>query len=525
MSLNTDTQSLDLPVVLEFLRTQAQSMPSEQTRSRYLRALSLFSSFIDSNYGREVSDFPYSSATSPIQPLDSGLLSNWLISQWLSSTPYNTASLYLDIISSLYGACAKAGRLPATKAFSEVKSRLKSLGQDGWNSGIDDEIFARALRLTKNASFCIGDDAVAADMVLWSLTHGAMPILDVALLKRKEIDSDDSRLQASILQHLSLEKSRRKYLFPLNQSDLTPRQLERSVKQLLHDLFRRCRLPISDRVDDTLESLWAYAALRAGISPSRILHRFGHVPLGLPVLKLSVAGCQLSENAQAAQDEKHSCVDYEYAQRTTHDEDSAAICKIFISNPPRWYAMSLRPGVRFTQLARRIELLGDLIPNVELFYPCEEIVRHIGKKLVVRQRPFISQVVFFRTRLTDIFRLFSRIGDLAWCYRLTGRPGSPYAEISQTQFDRFQQTIARFTPDFEVADSGEFRLKPNDRVKVVGGLFSGMEADFEGVATLKTEDSRLKTEDTHTVYRLNLIGDNGIDWRITIDPRLISQPS
>lgn len=537
MSLNADNQIIDLSVMLEFLRTQAQSMPSEQTRTRYLRALDLFSAFIDSNYGREVSNFPHTSAPSHLQYLDSGLLVDWLVSQWLSSTPYNTASLYLDIISSLYGACAKAGKLPPTKVFSEIKGRLKSLGRDSWDRGIDEEVFARALRLTKNAAHCLSDDAIAADMVLWSLTHGCMPIMEVAMLIRDDVNPDNS--EETAIAGRQLGKSRRKYLFSLHQSDLTPRQLEKKVRRIIQDLFRRTRLPISDRIDDTIESLWAYAALSSGVSPTGILLRFGRVPLGLPILKLAESsdssyGREVSNfpTPHANTDPKDPRLPANSGLR--NPDSFNAIGKIFIDNPLRWYAMSLRPGVRFTQLARRIEILGDTVPHVELFYPSEEIVRHIGKKLVVCQRPFISRVVFFRTRLTDIYRLFSRIGDLAWCYRLNGHPGAPYAEISQHQFDLFQQTIACFTPDFEVAESGEFQLKPNDRVKVIGGLFTGIEADIESLVTRKPEalslktpqsqDSRPTTEDTHIVYRLNLIGDNGIDWRITVDPRLL-QPS
>ncbi|MDE6695508.1 MAG: hypothetical protein K2K25_01375, partial [Muribaculaceae bacterium] len=176
-----------------------------------------------------------------------------------------------------------------------------------------------------------------------------------------------------------------------------------------------------------------------------------------------------------------------------------------------------RPGVRFTQVCRRIQLLSTSAtpPSggwgaIELFYPSEEITRAIGKKIVTRQRPFIHSVVFFRAKLTDIGRLFARIGDLAWCYRQSARPGAPYAHISDTQFHLFQQTIARFTPDYEVAPTGELELNQGDRVEILGGLFTGHEATFDKAA--KTEEG--------IVYRLNIIGDNGFDWRIAIDSRL-----
>ena len=216
--------------------------------------------------------------------------------------------------------------------------------------------------------------------------------------------------------------------------------------------------------------------------------------------------------------------------------------------------MSLRPGVRFTQVCRRIQLLSKshtepsapklraplantarsadtFLSDVSLFYPSEEITRAIGKKIVTRQRPFIHSVVFFRAKLTDIGRLFARIGDLAWCYRQSARPGAPYAHISDTQFYLFQQTIARFTPDYEVAPTGELELNQGDRVEILGGLFTGKEATVEELrvkseesSNTSAENGKRKTENDNAsgvVYRLNIIGDNGIEWRISSDVRLI----
>ena len=205
--------------------------------------------------------------------------------------------------------------------------------------------------------------------------------------------------------------------------------------------------------------------------------------------------------------------------------------------------MSLRPGVRFSQVCRRIQLLSTSNAQrptyddpPELFYPCEEIARTIGKKIVTRQRPFIHSVVFFRARLTDIGRLFAKIGDLAWCYRQNARPGAPYAAISDAQFRLFQQTIAQFTPDYEVASSGELELNEGDRVEILGGLFAGHEATMEGIVKEETHGmSILESSDNSAaglsqsekqnasgvVYRLNIIGDNGIEWRINVNSRLL----
>ena len=413
------------------------------------------------------------------------------------NTPYATASLYLDIISSLYGSAAKARLLPPTKLFSQLKADLKALGPEGWRQGINDQIFDRALRLTKNADHLIADDHTAAQMVIWSLTHNLLPLEKIAQLKKSN-----------------------RYLFPLRQSYRTPKQLQSHINNIVNALFRRARLPQATNPQATLDSLWAYAALRAGIPAGNLVAHLGYIPLGLPILRLSVALCPSATLREMSE-----------------------IGKIFLENPPQWYAMSLRPGVRFTQICHRIDQLyssnaqritHDAPP--ELFYPSEEIARVIGKKIVTRKRPFIHSVVFFRAKLTDIGRLFSKIGDLAWCYRQSARPGAPYAHITDAQFRLFQQTIAQFTPDYEVAPTGELELNEGDRVEILGGLFAGHEATMEGIVKEDTHGEYIsepiveraaglsqgeKQNAKGVVYRLNIIGDNGIEWRINVNSRLL----
>ncbi len=581
MSQLTENKQYPIEEILEKLRYQAQILPPSPTSARYLRALESLQSSV---YGARASQpaAPQCPTTktarkpedSSLKPEDSSLktqasrlktqdsslktqdsslktqdsrlktqLTDWLVNQWLIGQPFTTASLYLDILSALYGAAVKEGQLPSTDIFSQLKADLKALGPDGWRKGIDDEIFARALRLTKNASLLIADDAIAAALVLWSLTHALQPLDEIAMLKKADLNDHEDLKELKVVNDLILgSNNRKRYAFNLRQSERTPKQLSTHIARIVNALFKRARLPQATDPFQTVEALWAYAALRSGIPASTIVSYLGHAPLGLPILKLcksSVFSLQSSDCGQAA--DNTDCVASEDLRLKT--EDLAAIGRVFLENEPRWYAMSLRPGVRFTQICRRIQVLGDRLPDIQLFYPCEEIARAIGKKIVIKERPFIHSVVFFRAKLTDIGRLFAKIGDLAWCYRQSARPGAPYADISQKQFERFQQTIAQFTPDYEVASTGELELKKNDRVQILGGLFGGQEAIVEGTLSPRpvpsnglssgaaglsqgeqiSEDSRLKTQDSSIIYRLNIIGDNGIEWRINVDPRLLTK--
>lgn len=489
MGENATNETLTPSEIIENLRSKVDAMPDGATRSRYAHALSLYSSFLST---RPVSA---SLEASPEEKMEEMLgFSDWLISLCLSSTPLKTSLLYIDIISSLYHSCAKSGLWPATKTFSRLKAILKEKGESFWNKGIDEEVFERVLELTKSASRLEGELGVAADIMLYSLINGCMPLMEVAMLTRDRVAPDE---ESRAIAARRLGKSNRKYVFPLRQSVTTPRQVSLHVQQLLAALFRSRRLPVADNAFDIIESLWAYAALRLNIPPADILAHIGHVPAALPILRLLNVADKAAPQ-QSILNSKFSILNSE-------------IAKLFLSNPFGWYALNMRPGIKFPMLDLRIKAQKTHIPPLTLFYPCEEIARVIKKKVVLKSRPVIPQVVFFRTRATDVVRIISRIGDIAWCYTTTGRPGAPYARIAQQQFELFQQTIARFTPDFEVAESGALELRENDRVKVIGGLFSGKEGEFETVVQ----------EDNNTVYRIRLLGDNGIDWRVSLDPRLV----
>ena len=583
MTQTIENKQFSIQEILTILRSQAESLPPSPTSSRYLHALATLESSVGTHgscvrehSGNGDADLSQEKQNSSfiIDNL-SLILTDWLINQWLLGLPFSSATLYLDIISALYGSAVKAGLLPPTDTFTLLRAELKALGPEGWKSGINGEIFARALRLTKNAHRLLLDDSIAADLILLSLTNSLQPIEQLALLKRDDISAlsnttdsnkeslaspsplrplrDTHELHKIASRHLN-GNARRKYIFPLNQSERTPAQLKKHIFKITNALFRRTRLPQATDPNRTVEALWAYAALRAGVPASTIVAHLGHAPLGLPVLKLCISSVFSPQSSETAQDAGNNPPIPREApilrSRYCETDTFRSIGSVFLDNPPLWYAMSLRPGVRFTQVCRRIQLLSKphtaasaantpycaadtSFSSIELFYPCEEIARAIGKKIVIKQRPFIHSVVFFRAKLTDIGPLFARIGDLAWCYRQSARPGAPYAEITQRQFQLFQQTIAHFTPDYEVAPTGELELKKDDRIQIVGGLFAGHEATFEGIVNGKAVSNRLEptnsnhslkdtpqSADAPTVYRLNIIGDNGIEWRIHVDSRL-----
>lgn len=165
----------------------------------------------------------------------------------------------------------------------------------------------------------------------------------------------------------------------------------------------------------------------------------------------------------------------------------------------------------------------------EIFYPCEEIARRIGKKLVYCNKPLISDVAFFRCRATDIRPLFSRIGDMAWCYRGCG--GSQYAVIPAGAMARFQEAIGMFTSDYQLSPIGSLTPKIGERVVIIGGVFAGRDGFIEKISTntaslgaAEANASRTAPNTgnaSSTIYRILLPDSTGFEWRVDLDSRLV----
>lgn len=283
----------------------------------------------------------------------------------------------------------------------------------------------------------------------------------------------------------------RKYLFPLDQSKLTPKQLAESVENKMRSRFVGFNIPIIQSVDNTIRLIWAFAAMKCGIPGSEIVALMGSAITteGIPEMSLCV-------EANISQERREALTE--------------TVSTLLSNNPPRWYAMKLRSRVEFEDVEQRSQRFDVSALQPEFFYPLEEICKRVGKKIIKDKQPVIRDIVFFKLRATDIFPLFCKIGDLAWCYTTTGKPGGDYAPIPKSSFERFQETIGHFTPEYEIAPIGGFEPKEGESVVIINGPLANYEFEVE------------KAKDTdHVIYQLNMIGDNGFQWRTSAQKRQI----
>lgn len=421
-------------------------------------------------------------------------LCDWMVEMSLRGLTVKTAVHYLDLVSALYTSAVKEGRAEPTDAFRCVKARVAQLASDQWQPRISDEEFARFCNFTKlshgNPERSDNDgDRLFADIVLFSIANNGMSLADVATLRRADLDGCGFESRAIAERHTD---SRRRYVFPLGQSQKTPRRLENYVRVKVAQLLLSRDIGLAGSVDDTVRGYWAFAALKSGVSGTTAVRVLGAVPEALPVLRICAGETDFAADIAA--------------------DVSRTVASIFLSNPVEWFAMRLRPGVEYDMLLRRLSSLKGRAVRPELFYPMEEISRRVGRRIVCKDVPVLPGIVFFRSRLTDISTLFAGIGDLAWCYKA----GNSYSAIPLREMERFQQAVGTFTPGTEILPVGSVRPGKNDRVEILGGMFTGCTAAFDSERIESTSGGTVRT-----IYRLLLSSDNGIEWVVALDPRLV----
>ena len=482
LSQTANIQPIELTALIDFFRSKAESKTPSTAKS-YIKAIQSLSSYCRSK------NFTIFSKSLP---------SDWLISLWANGTTYKTALLYTDILASLSKEAVSDGLLSEVdhESIATLRSRLRAEGERLWMEPITDAALERVLTLLRLAHRQQKDVSKATDILLLALLEGGVsPVKIASSLTRDNILSYKERHQGQSGEAIKEigernQNPRRKYIFDLDQSRKTPAQIEREVNRLFSELGKQRNIPIIADADSTVKAIWSMLALRVGASPATILARFGKVPASMPILSLI---------------EKNDRVEETSLQELVN--------ATILDNPKKWFAMKLRPHVSLEEVESRMDIFArEITRPSEIFYPHEEIAKRIGKKLVFRQRPFIADVAFIRSRQTDLLPLFAKIGDLAWCYTVSGKPGSPYAAISPIEFNRFQIAIGRFSPDIDPRPLNTITPNPGEPVILISGPFQGREAIVEEAIPETTDSPTI-------IYRLKIVADNGIEWRVKTDAR------
>ena len=119
--------------------------------------------------------------------------------------------------------------------------------------------------------------------------------------------------------------------------------------------------------------------------------------------------------------------------------------------------------------------------------------------------PIIPGLLFIRMPYDRVTPLIAVIGDLAWCYRSTNNPSSPYSVIPRHEMKAFQKCVGEFTSDIEMDIIASLPpLEVGDEVVIEdGSMLDGQQAIIR----------KVRSVDGTLTYTLRLSDTAFIKWK------------
>lgn len=198
--------------VLDFFRCRIDTLSIHSIRD-YSKTIAL------------LSDFVPEAANTLVSP-SVALLENWCMYLMNSGMTVKTVAHHVDVVSGLYRAAVAAGVVMPSDVFTTFRTRIREFESARHFKSISETDYNRLHSLICNRTKLPLQEAMLTEIFVISLLTGGMSPTDIALLKKETINLQSSTV-ISILAHY--QENKRKYIFPLAQSELTRKQLERNI--------------------------------------------------------------------------------------------------------------------------------------------------------------------------------------------------------------------------------------------------------------------------------------------------------
>lgn len=463
---------------IDFFRAKALEATNEQTRENLLSAVDALEAFV----GDSEIDF---------QSFTAEMLGEWasmLLFQGYS--PKTVANNALKRIATLYNKAVDEGLAAETDAFRLLRNRLEASATDGvdfsGNSATFDKLHELQLADCEHSGL-----RLARDVVMFAVYMGGLSFEQLIDYKIDDFRGESDGAAEIVARYA---RPRNTYLFPLRRGETTEKKARLYVEHLFAAALTKFGLSMAATPTDTAAVLWAYAAVSCGIAPAEVAACIAHCRERVAVTAFVEPAALTPEQIGQIRRQVESTLN---------------------RNPERWYAMHLRRGVDYEQLTQRI---GERRVTVgQLYYPMEDVVRRVGKRRVFETQPIIAWLVFFRSRVTELNRLFAAVGDLAWGYRYTADRRSAYAAIRDEEVLHYQEAIGTLSDDTALLTDSEVDFHPGDHLIILGGAMNGRHGTFI------TERTAPGTPSGRTIYRIKLAGGNHANWEVDWDPRLVKK--
>lgn len=389
------------------------------------------------------------------ETLDENILKLWIVSMVISGKKASTCKRYFGKIHSIYNEWNKESESDVFVRILPVFHDLQEAYSDEANNNLNlvKRLFGRNEQSEDWQTTCI---------FFYLLYNPAANLSDAVNLTFADAPRFCPQIDDIIN---SFDSSHgRKYVFALKQGHSRPNEISHKLTKQLQTLLSYVGMQFENGFSRTsITSIWIAAALRCGVAVQDIRACIGTVPAEYSLLSLVA-----KSDIDRADKEKILC--------TVADSINSCVA--------RWFVMKIRQGVSVDDIK---ESIGGKLPgrlnSMTLYYPTRTEKHVEGRRRIVREIPYLPNILFFKTRTDRVKSLFANIGDLAWCFRNTNSPESEYAVIPNRQMANFQQCIGRFTPDIkmELVDALQ-PLEKGRKVKVIGGIMAGYEGEILDVA-------------------------------------------
>lgn len=369
-------------------------------------------------------------------------LQTWVIDMILAELKKSTRKKYFGKVYSLYKEWD--GYTAGVNPFEQSKVLLEYDGECN-HAPENLSLIPRLLKRCESAA----DDEVGFAF-LYLLYNVEASLSEVINLKFGSQTVDVSQIEDIV--ETMRKSSRKKYVFGLEQGKKRETQISR---ELLHDLWSTANLLGFDFGNcfsrESITSIWIAAAMKAGIPIAEICGLVKQIPTEYSYLK-TVSRVSLTANRK----------------RTVLQKVADSIN----DNTRQWFIMKLRSGKTPDDIKEAIaENFAEMVSDTIFYHPTHQVVRYDKKNKKIREEvPYLPGILFFKTRRDKVGALFSRIGDLAWCYKMSNTPDSPYCTIPIGEMKKFQKYIGQFTPDIKMElVSRDDALALGTTVRINGG--------------------------------------------------------
>lgn len=419
-----------------------------------------------------------------INDFDEKIMAEWASWMFYEGFSKSTVLSYLRLVYALCNDKKYDKSSELKSSYSSVSKQIQALPDTIFKQNTGSRVVHKLQKMLETNRMAVGETRLATDIVIFSVLCGGLNFEQLSQWKK------DDKLPDFPLLHEIRERyarPRHKYLFPLGQAILTPKQLATRLRELFIKALRPYGIPTASDATATACDIWLTALYESTGSIRQAVNITQKGSSTAPAFALIRPDAGLSDEQRS-----YFC---------TH------LRNILAKDPVQWHAMQFRPGVTYARVMERMNMHDNAKRFTEVYYPVVEIATRVGHKIVFDEKPVMAGLMFFMSRESDITPLFRSLGDLAWCYRTSREPGASYAVIPDSEIALLQRAIGYIDPKTEIKQESEVTFEAGDKIVLSSGRMAGYYAEI----------TLVEKKNGKQLYHLSFPDGNGYTWRVSAD--------